>query len=328
MTAPLGRLPTMRYLSADVIFSLLSQAEIVAAVEKGALAAEEAAPPDRPHFTWGGNTLLVMPAFGERLFGTKLVSVIPGNAAKSLPVTNGLMVLNDAVTGLPVAILNAAALTARRTGAVGAMGLRYTTPSDVKAVGIIGCGVQGTWQAISACAVRPIERVYGVGGSGAKWEAFQEALSRRCPAVTIKRCADARELLGAVDVIIAATTSHSPVLPDHPDLVSGKHFVSIGSFKPSMQELPDCVYGLAGRVVLDSAAAGHEVGDILGPVNRGVLQAENAFTIGALIAGRRQLDLRQTTVFKSVGMALYDLFVAEAILGEAIRRNAGLEIPL
>src|SRR5947209_4212116 len=114
----------MLVLSTDDIIKLLPPLEFIAAVEAAARAMEagSAIVPKRMHTEWGANTLLTMPVVTEGSFGTKLVSVVPSNAACGLPVTNGLMVLNDGTTGLPLAIMNAAGLTAQRTGAVGALG--------------------------------------------------------------------------------------------------------------------------------------------------------------------------------------------------------------
>jgi ornithine cyclodeaminase/alanine dehydrogenase-like protein (mu-crystallin family) len=129
-------------------------------------------------------------------------------------------------------------------------------------------------------------------------------------------------------LVITATTSSQPVLPDQPALLDGRHFISIGSFKPDMQELPDGVYRLAGKLVLDSETARHEVGDALAPVQKGILDAADVFTIGELISGRRTLDAQRTSVYKCAGMALYDLYVARALYQAAKRRNIGHEILL
>ena len=137
--------------------------------------------PARTQLEWEDGTLLTMPALAEAVFGIKLVCVIPGNAARGLPVTNGLMVLSDRHTGAPLALLNAAALTAQRTGAIGALGVKYMTPADTASVGIIGAGVQGAWQAIFACAVRPIREVLYVARSPAKSRALRgHACALRC----------------------------------------------------------------------------------------------------------------------------------------------------
>jgi ornithine cyclodeaminase/alanine dehydrogenase-like protein (mu-crystallin family) len=152
----------MLILSDANITSLLSHQQIIESVEAAMRAFEkkEARVPQRLHLANGNNTLLCMPSFARHYFGTKLVSVVTGNSIKGLPVTNGAMLLNDAETGLPLALINAAKLTALRTGAVGAIGVRYLSPENETTIGLIGCGVQGLHQAVFACSVRNISRVY------------------------------------------------------------------------------------------------------------------------------------------------------------------------
>jgi ornithine cyclodeaminase len=318
----------MRYLSGTDLIGLIPPATLVGAIETGLrdFAARKAIVPVRAHVDFGDNTLLTMPVIGEGAFGTKIVSVIPSNAQRKLPVVNGLMVLNDGATGLPLAILDAAALTAQRTGAVGAVGLKYTTPPDTNRIGIIGTGVQGTWQAIFACAVRKVHTLYFLARSEEKARHFIDDVSRHVPSVRLEACADVRELLGKTQAVIAATTSREPVLPAQRELLENKHFVSVGSFKPSMVELPQLVYELARDVVVDSDAARTEVGDIAGPLSRGVLREENIIHLADLVAGKRSVDASRTTVLKSVGMALYDLYAARAFLAEAERLGRGTSL--
>ncbi|HWZ63208.1 MAG TPA: ornithine cyclodeaminase family protein [Steroidobacteraceae bacterium] len=321
----------MLALNAADTLQLLTPLETVGIVEAAALAANDAAGnvvPKRQHIQWSGGTLLTMPAIGAGAMAVKLVSVVPGNAARNLPVTNGLLVLSEADTGLPVAIMDAASLTAMRTGAVGALGVRYLTPADVTSIGIVGTGVQGAWQAISACAVRPIREVFAVQRSVAGFAAFQAALAVRVPGVTITPCASATELLARTDVIITATTSRDPVLPDEPRLLAGKHFIAIGSFERHMQELPDSVFRLAGHLVLDSEFARHEVGEAVRSVAQRLLTDADIFPIGELVAGRRRLEVARTTAYKSAGMALYDLYVAQAVYAAARRRNVGQQLAM
>lgn len=321
----------MLALNAADTLQLLTPLEAVGIVEAAALAANDAAGnvvPKRQHIQWSGGTLLTMPAIGAGAMAVKLVSVVPGNAARNLPVTNGLLVLSEADTGLPVAIMDAASLTAMRTGAVGALGVRYLTPADVTSIGIVGTGVQGVWQAISACAVRPIREVFAVHRSAAGFAAFKAALAARVPGVTITPCASATELLARTDVIVTATTSRDPVLPDEPRLLADKHFIAIGSFERHMQELPDGVFRLAGHLVLDSEFARHEVGEAVRPVEQGLLTDADIFPIAELVAGRRRLDVARTTAYKSAGMALYDLYVAQAVYAAARRRNVGQQLTL
>jgi ornithine cyclodeaminase len=320
----------MIVLSADEIAGLLSVPEVIAAVEAALRAQDlqQCVVPQRHHIEWQGGTFLSMPAVGMRSAGVKLVAVVPGNAERSLPVTNGLMVINSAATGVPLAVMNAATLTAIRTGAVGALGVKYMTPPESASVGIIGCGVQGTWQAISACAVRPIKEVFAIRRSPQGFERFAAALRRQVPAVGVVACRDADELLKRTDIVIAATTASEPVLPDDPARLQGKHFISVGSYRRNMQEFPDSVYRLAGALAIDSEGARAEVGDVVNIVQKGILRSADVFAIAELVLGRRSVDVRRTTAYKTAGNALFDLFVAEALLAAATLRGVGTEVAL
>jgi ornithine cyclodeaminase/alanine dehydrogenase-like protein (mu-crystallin family) len=320
----------MLVLSDVHVIELAKPLQLVAAVEAAARAKEKqnALVPARIHIDRHGSTFLTMPAIHEDVFCTKLVSIVPSNTFRGLPVTNGLTVLSDSHTGIPLAVMNAAALTATRTGAVGALGVKYMTPEGTASVGIVGCGKQGTWQAIFACAVRPIVEVFSVSRSEASISRFVTALNHRFPAVEVTACADVDELLARTNVVITATTSSDPVLPDVPSLLNGKHFISIGSFRPGMQELPDSVYRLAGELVIDSDQAAHEVGDVINALHKGILKTSDVFTIGQLLTGRRSVDVNRTTAYKSVGMALFDLFVARVLYDAAKAQGIGQEIAL
>ena len=318
-------------LNAAQVLSLLEPAEAVALVESAARAALEGRDcvvPKRQHIQWPGGTLLTMPAIGAGAMAVKLVSVVPGNAARALPVTNGLLILSDAGTGLPLAMLDAAALTAMRTGAVGALGVKYLTPDDVTSIGVVGTGVQGAWQAIAACAVRPIARVFALKRSAASWTAFAARLAERAPQVTLVPCVSVAELLSRTTVIVTATTSIEPVLPDDASLLEGRHFIAVGSYERHMRELPADVFRLAGHLVLDSEFARHEVGEAVYPVEHGILAPADVFPIGELLAGRRTLSATRTTAYKSAGMALYDLYVARAVYEAARRRGVGQEVAI
>jgi ornithine cyclodeaminase len=137
-----------------------------------------------------------------------------------------------------------------------------------------------------------------------------------------------RELLQRTALVIAATTAELPVLPDEPALLENRHFISIGSYRPTMQELPDAVYRLARHIVIDSDAARHEVGDVIVPLKKQLVHDADVYRIGELVSGRRTVDTARTTAYKTVGMALYDLFVARALYERARSRGAGREIPV
>jgi ornithine cyclodeaminase/alanine dehydrogenase-like protein (mu-crystallin family) len=320
----------MLVLNQNDLIGLLPPSALIDAVE-AALRANSAGSivaPQRLHLHWDDHTLLAMPAANKTAAAVKVVSVVPSNAARNLPVTTGALILNDGTTGVPLALLNAGALTAQRTGAVGAIGMKYLTPTHTRSAGIVGCGVQAAWQAIFACAVRPIEELLVYSRSMSGFERFSEMVGRHAPNATIVTCGNVRELLERATLIITATTSAQPVLPDEPALLERKHFISVGSFRPSMQELPNSVYRLAGQLAVDSEHALHEVGDVINPVQAGLLRKEDVFSIGECVMGSRVVDTHRTTAYKSVGAAMYDLFVAEAFYRAAKSRGVGLEVAL
>lgn len=318
----------MRYLNAHDILGLTAPETLIAALEQGLqdFAHGRVHVPVRAHVDFGDNTLLTMPVISPEAFGVKVVSVVPSNASRNLATIHGLMTLSDGMTGVPLAILDAAAVTSQRTGAIGALGLKYTTPPSTDRIGIVGTGVQALWQAFFACAVRPIRTVYFLARSDEAAQHFKARVEPLIPAVRLVRCHSVQELLQATSVVITATTSSTPVLPEDPARLANKHFVSIGSFKPSMQELPDAVYRLAGHAVVDSDAARHEVGDLIKPLSAGLIQAQNVLHLADLVTGRRTVDTAKTTVVKSVGMALYDLYAARAFVAEAQRLNRGTQL--
>jgi ornithine cyclodeaminase/alanine dehydrogenase-like protein (mu-crystallin family) len=310
------------------LLDLLPPLAIVEAVERGmrALQAGAVAVPERGHLHWQGNTLLTMPSGNDAFLGIKSVVVVPSNAQRELPVTRGAMLLLSADTSEPLALLNAAALTCQRTGAVGALGVKYMTPADIDSVGIVGVGVQGLWQAIFACAVRSIRTIFYVARKDEAAAHFEAELASRIAGVKCVRCADACELVERTGLIITATTAMSPVLPDEAAVLQGRHFIGIGSFKPTQQELPTSVCRVAGHLAVDSAAALHETGDVLRPLESGALQRADVFHIAELVTGQRTIDVNRATAFKSVGSALYDLYVAGALYGHAAATGVGVQV--
>jgi ornithine cyclodeaminase len=93
-----------------------------------------------------------------------------------------------------------------------------------------------------------------------------------------------------------------------------------------MQELPDAIYRLADKLFIDSDFARHETGDTINPVKKGLLKEEDIFTLGKLITRKVTVDTNKTTVYKSAGMAIFDLFVAQAMYEQAIKMKIGTSV--
>jgi ornithine cyclodeaminase/alanine dehydrogenase-like protein (mu-crystallin family) len=320
----------MLILNRNDILSVASREEVVDCVEKAVLVYEEKNfhMPDRMCVDYGGNSLLLMPCFTKKSMGTKLVSLFPENEKKNLPALFGVMVLNDGRTGEPLAVLNGSALTALRTGAVGGVGIRHMTLKKVKTLGIVGAGVQGFHQAVTACTQRQFKTVYVYDRFAEKAYQLCEKLSEVLKDIAVQEAKSSEELLTESDVVITATTSLEPVLPDDPGLFLGKHVVGIGSYKPDMREFPRALYTHVRTMAVDTEYALVESGDVKVPLEKGWIRKDQIVTLGKIISGKIPVTCgeKETTIFKSVGMALFDLMVSGFIYKRAVEKGIGREV--
>ncbi|MFC1782841.1 ornithine cyclodeaminase family protein [Planctomycetota bacterium] len=222
--------------------------------------------PLRTHVDYQGNTLLLMPCFTRKSFGTKLVSLFPGNEQKELPTLYGIMVLNDIQSGKPLAILNGSVLTSLRTGAVGGVSIRHLTPDSVHTAGIVGTGVQGFHQALFACRARNITDLYLFDLAAYNVSFCMEKLAPELPEVKLHQVNSIDQLVEESQIVITTTTSNMPVLPNKEKLLAKKHFVGIGSYRPNMREFPQALFKQLRRVYVDTNHALDESGDLIEPL--------------------------------------------------------------
>lgn len=281
--------------------------------------------PPRMHAEYQGNVLLLMPAFDALAFGTKLVSVFPGNREQGIPVIQGTMSLNDAGSGRPLALMDAGKLTALRTGAVGAAGVKHLSDPDMNSLGIIGTGVQAWYLAIMSAHVRALENVFVTDLDRDRAVDFASRLEQET-GLPVQVLEDVPELLASSETVITATTSMKPVLPGDKGLLSGRTFVGIGSFKPEMREYPEEIYPLLDHVYIDSLQAVEESGDLVHALESGTLDTEQVLTLGRQILDPLPQPAGSTRFFKSVGMALFDLLAARKIYELAITREIGTDV--
>jgi ornithine cyclodeaminase/alanine dehydrogenase-like protein (mu-crystallin family) len=117
-------------------------------------------------------------------------------------------------------------------------------------------------------------------------------------------------------------------VPDNPDLLRGKCFVAIGSYKPQMREMPNAIWKLVDNVFTELPFAMEESGDLSQPLADGLLRKEQVKYIGEwLLQKERPLPKPgETTYFKSVGMGLIDLNVAQLIYNEALKFGIGQKV--
>ena len=320
----------MIYLTEKDILEAISFNDLLDAIEASMYIYEhkEYHMPQRLHVDHEEGTLLLMPCFTKDYFGTKLVSLFPRNPERNIPVLTGIMVLNDGQTGQPLALLDGPSLTALRTAAVASVSIRHLTPENTQSLGIVGAGVQGFYQAWIACSARNFKDIYIFDLYPEKTTAMVEKLSKVIPGVNLHEANRIEDLLEKGQVVITATTSFEPVLPNKEELLAGKHYIGIGSYKPDVREFPQAIFNLLKTVFIDTDTALEESGDLIIPLRNNWIRQEQVMTLGRfLIEGKHKDKAKtETTLFKSVGMALFDVCASKLIYENAIQKGLGQKI--
>jgi ornithine cyclodeaminase/alanine dehydrogenase-like protein (mu-crystallin family) len=274
--------------------------------------------PPRPTVTHNNKTLIYMPCYTKTSLGTKMLTIFPENSKLGLPSIDGLVILNDLETGKTLSIMDGQSVTAFRTGAVGGVGIRHLSRKDCKTVGIVGAGVQSFHLAIYACTARDIETVYVYNHSDRDITDYMARLEKAIGKDNVKvvKCDTVEELVKASDIICTATPATAPVLPNDKEMLSGKCIIAVGSYTPQMREIPDVIWDLVDNVYIELPYACEESGDLSQPLEEGRITEEKAVLMSDLLKEEPK-EIEGTTYFKSVGMGLFDVCVAQKLLEKA-----------
>ncbi len=298
-----------------------------------AFSAGETLTPLRTPMVMPAGTTLTMPSYiaTTNAGGVKIVSVFEGNRLVDLPTITGLMVLLDGDTGVPLAIMEAATLTALRTGASGGAASDRLARSDAQRAAVIGAGVQARSQLKALFAVRDITGVYVFDVDPSRSEVFIAEMESEFPGAHFQRVSTASQAVSVADVVLCATTSRKPVI-DANDLSPGSHVTGVGSYTPEMAEIGVDVLAKAHRIIVDSReACWEEAGDFIQPFERGeiggdIVDAELGDILAGRAPGRTCAD--EITVFKAVGLAALDVAVATEVHQRAQDEGLGTEVEL
>ena len=283
--------------------------------------------PHRMHVSEKENTLLLMPCITSGAIGTKLVTLFPNN--KHVPMLQGIVILNSSETGEVKGILEGSFLTGFRTGAVGGSAVRHLAKKNAARLAIIGTGVQGLYQAVAACSQRSITDIYLYNRSAEKLSNFITQLEGWIgTSIQLHPMVTAEEAIKNADIIITSTSSSEPVLPNKKHLLRNKLIIGVGSYQPSMQEFPEALYELTDTILVDTEHAIAESGDLIYPLAQGLIEPDAVQKISTYIRSEPKPTLGNTIVFKSTGMALFDVVVANTIYQKAMDKGVGTALTL
>lgn len=303
----------VRVYPAREVHQSLDWARLAAAIERAFLAAPTV-PIRHAHALAAQDGLLLMPAWDERFIITKLVTVIPG----ATPTVQATVHALDRASGAPLAMIDGEAVTLRRTAATSALVARRLAPRPERLL-VIGTGHLAPWMARAHLALNPAIQEVAVWGRSAERAAQTAALIRassECAGRPVAVAPDLAQACASSGLICAATTSETPLVQGA-WLAHGTHLDLVGGFRRTMREADDAAVALAPVLVDTYAGALDEAGDLIQPLERGVITREHIRSeLSEFLRGERPVRTRpeEITLFKSVGTAIEDLAAVHALL--------------
>jgi alanine dehydrogenase len=322
------------YLTQEEVEKVLDMKSTLEAVEGGfrEMGNDRIEMPPRVYLHFDKGVLIAMPAYmpGLNAAGTKIVTVHPNNKkVYGLPAVIARIILNNPENGLPLAIMDGTYITALRTGAAGATGIKYLSRKDSKVVGLYGAGVQGRSQIMGLMEVRPdIQRVkvYDIIPEAKK--AFVEEMKKSYPKIEFQAVDQVKDAAIDSDIVITCTPSPEAYL-DGSWLKKGAHVSAIGADTGAKRELMTSVIKKADKLVVDFIPQAFVVGDFKTPKDEGVITEKDIYAqMGDIVAGKKKGREKndEITLFKATGLAIQDVGTAHKVYQLAIAKKVGKEI--
>ena len=308
MNPPVTALPQL--LDEQAVRARLRMSDLIDAMERALVefSAGRVQQPVRTVLEFGaeGGLFGLMPSYVPALpaLGAKLVTVCAGNTARGLDTHQAIIVMLRPETGVAEAILDGRYITEARTAAVSAVSARHLARKDARVLGILGSGVQARSHFEALRLVREFREVRA-------WSPTADRLRQFAAETGACAMENAESAVRGADVVVAVTASPTPVVQN--EWVSdGTHVIAVGACRPTQRELDPALVQRARLVVDSRAAALKEAGDVVMGI------AEGRWTAAHIAAELGELPTRQNdreiTVFKSLGLAVEDLFAAHLVL--------------
>jgi len=286
------------FLNEEQVRQYLRMADLIPAMEKALIdfSAGKVTQPVRSVIKVNppGGFLGLMPALTPDGLGLKAVTFYPSNAERGIPTHMATIFLVDPGTGTPLAIMDGRLITEMRTAAVSAVATKLLAAPDARILGILGSGVQARSHLEALRLVRQFEEVRVWSPTREHAKQFAEEIGGRA--------VSAEEAVRGADVVVTVTSSKTPILKGS-SLKPGCHVNAIGACRPDWRELDD--EAMSNVVFVDSReGAMKESGDVI--LSGAKIYAE----LGEALAGKVSPRTSETTIFKSLGMALEDIAAA------------------
>jgi ornithine cyclodeaminase/alanine dehydrogenase-like protein (mu-crystallin family) len=266
-----------------------------------------------------------MPCYipGPEAIGVKWVAGYPDNPQRGLPYISGLLVLNDADTGLPLAVMDCTWITAKRTGAASALAARYLARPDSQTVGILGCGVQGRSNLEALAVLFPVQRVMAYDNSLPNALRFADELDDKW-GIEVTVVDDPRQAVSGCDMVVTA----GPILRQpHATIKAG--WLEPGAFA-SLVDF-DSYWDRAALAEVDKFCT-DDVPQLEHYQHVGYFQQIPPVyaSLGELVTGQKpgRQSPSERTMTANLGLALDDMATAPIVYRRAVERRIGRWLPL
>jgi len=266
----------------------------------------------------------MMPAFSadKKMMGIKLISVFPGNKKFGYPSHQGAVLLFETVYGQLLSIVDADEITAIRTAAVSGLATKLLARDVASTLAILGSGVQASQHVEAMLSVRKINsiKIWSRDHSNAKELAVQISKKHNTTAIAVT---DAKDAVEDADIICTTTASPTPVLFGE-WIKKGAHINAVGSSTPNTRELDTAAITNSKLFTDKYESIYSEAGDFIIPKKEGVINDDHVKgELGEVMKGvkRGREDNDEITVFKSLGLAIEDIYAADHVYKTIIQKN-------
>ncbi len=262
---------------------------------------------------------------GQPYFVAKLnANFMDNRRLTGLPTIQGLILLCDAATGTPLAVMDSIEITALRTAAATAVAARHLAREDARVVTVSGCGTQGRAQLQALARVRRLTQAHLHDTDPAAAERLAHELT---PWVGFT-CTPTTDLDAAArvsDICVTCTPARAPILHRH-TVRPGTFIAAVGADSETKQEVDPALFGVA-TIVVDVLGQCATIGDLHHAIAAGVVTETDVHAeLGAVVAGGKpgRRSPEEIIIFDSTGMALQDAAAAAVVYG----RLAGTARPV
>jgi alanine dehydrogenase len=266
---------------------------------------------------------------GRTYFAAKTNANFPQNRKRfGLPLIQGIVLLCDAETGFPLALMDSMELTVIRTGAATGVAAKYLARPDASVAMICGCGNQGRISLRALAQVRPLTRAYAWDIDGRQAQQFADELSKEL-GIEIEAVNELADAVQASHICVTCTPSKQYFL--NREYVSpGTFIAAVGADNEEKQELDPALF-TANKVVVDLLEQCATIGDLHHALNLELLtKADVHGELGEVIAGKKagRTSDDEIIIFDSTGTALQDVAAAAMVYERAVSAGIGTAINL